>query len=339
MSPADQAWLTKGGGQPDINDEFILARAPNKGKAVAAPSGVAPAPAPSNVAPAATVGAGQDSEMATMGAAMTANAAQADAVKSGSQDDVTGVDKAVAAQASAPATPAPAAKPKIMAKPDPAVMKIQQDLIAKGAKIKADGVMGPQTRAAQKQFGGDQFAAAPTAAPKLQDVTTTPAAGAAASAGGGRGGQGGATADELAAYQASKTPAAYNAAKDSQAANTAAPATTVTAAAPTGANTTTSNQTVSGTMKMGKPDGPIQFNGKTVNPGDPAYAAASQALIASKSKMQGAGQARANALGAKAAASGAPVTMGAANTDKTTYENVRYEDDEILNRIRTAFRF
>ena len=37
---------------------------------------------------------------------------------------------------------------------------------------------------------------------------------------------------------------------------------------------------------MGKPDGPIEFNGKTVNLGDPEYAAASQALIASKQKMQ-----------------------------------------------------
>jgi hypothetical protein len=34
MSPADQAWLTKGGGVPDINDPYILMRAPNKGKAV-----------------------------------------------------------------------------------------------------------------------------------------------------------------------------------------------------------------------------------------------------------------------------------------------------------------
>ena len=34
MSPADQAWLTKGGKQPDINDPYILMRAPNKGKQV-----------------------------------------------------------------------------------------------------------------------------------------------------------------------------------------------------------------------------------------------------------------------------------------------------------------
>jgi hypothetical protein len=52
MSPADQAWLTKGGGKPDINDQFILARAPNKGKPAAGGDGpqtrsiMKPPPAP-----------------------------------------------------------------------------------------------------------------------------------------------------------------------------------------------------------------------------------------------------------------------------------------------------
>ena len=57
----------------------------------------------------------------------------------------------------------------------------------------------------------------------------------------------------------------------------------VVASAP--ASSTTSNQSVQGTLKMGKPDGPIQFNGKNVNPGEPEYKAASQALIASQKKM------------------------------------------------------
>ena len=38
-------------------------------------------------------------------------------------------------------------------KGDPEVFRLQQDLIAKGANIKADGIMGPRTRAAQQQFG------------------------------------------------------------------------------------------------------------------------------------------------------------------------------------------
>jgi len=67
-------------------------------------------------------------------------------------------------QAGQSASPKPAAKPA--AKSDPAVMKLQQDLIAKGAKIKADGIMGPATQAAQKQFGGQAASPAPaTGAP------------------------------------------------------------------------------------------------------------------------------------------------------------------------------
>ena len=52
MSPQDQAWLTKGGGVPDINDEFILARAPNKGKAAGgAAQPAAPAQVPAGINP------------------------------------------------------------------------------------------------------------------------------------------------------------------------------------------------------------------------------------------------------------------------------------------------
>jgi hypothetical protein len=51
----------------------------------------------------------------------------------------------------------PTAKPKTA--PDPKVLALQKDLISKGAKIKADGIMGPATQAAQKQFGGAKPAA------------------------------------------------------------------------------------------------------------------------------------------------------------------------------------
>ena len=63
-------------------------------------------------------------------------------------------DPAAPATAAAPASGAatkPAAKPT--GTPDPKVMAMQQELIKKGAKIQADGIMGPQTQAAQKQFG------------------------------------------------------------------------------------------------------------------------------------------------------------------------------------------
>jgi hypothetical protein len=64
--------------------------------------------------------------------------------------------------AAAPAAAGGAAK----AKPDPKVMALQQELIKKGAKIKADGIMGPQTIAAQKQFGAQASGSpAPAALP------------------------------------------------------------------------------------------------------------------------------------------------------------------------------
>ena len=56
-------------------------------------------------------------------------------------------------QAAAKPQAGQSASPKAGGKSDPAVLKLQQDLIAKGAKIKADGIMGPATQAAQKQFG------------------------------------------------------------------------------------------------------------------------------------------------------------------------------------------
>ncbi len=224
MSPEDQAWLTKGGGKPDINDQFILARAPNKGK-----------PAPQKVDPNQA-----DRDDAEMGAAMTAMAAggnstsaatgvgipgeeaaaQAAADKAaaggapGAQDDATGVDAAVAANAAddakRAANPWPADKNAIIA-------------FQKANGLTADGLIGPKTMAALQKSGATPPAGFKPAGAK---AATPKAAPTAVAAGSGRGGQGGATAAELAAYQASKTPAPYNAAKDSQAANTAPAATT-----------------------------------------------------------------------------------------------------------------
>ena len=154
---------------------------------------------------AAAIGANQDAEDQAMGQAMTANAAQTAALASGAQDDVTGVDKAVAANAAQPATTTAAAptggaaaspaKPKPT--PDPKVMAMQQELIKKGAKIKADGILGPATAAAQKQFGapGTDLSGRMTAATDPRVV-------------GGK-------------APSPAKPAPYNAAKDSQAASAA----------------------------------------------------------------------------------------------------------------------
>ena len=57
--------------------------------------------------------------------------------------------KAGATQAQGAST-TPVAKPA--GQPDPNVKALQDKLIAAGAKIKADGIMGPATRAAQAQF-------------------------------------------------------------------------------------------------------------------------------------------------------------------------------------------
>ena len=76
----------------------------------------------------------------------------ADAVAaSGEPDNVTGVDAAVAANAAQATTPPGKATPVS----DPKVAALQQQLNAKGAKLTVDGRMGPATRAAQKQFGGN----------------------------------------------------------------------------------------------------------------------------------------------------------------------------------------
>jgi hypothetical protein len=60
MSPEDQAWLTKGGGKPDINDQFILARAPNKGAPAATAPGAGTKPTAPAVAPGGVQAQGDD---------------------------------------------------------------------------------------------------------------------------------------------------------------------------------------------------------------------------------------------------------------------------------------
>ena len=68
----------------------------------------------------------------------------------------TGNPKIAAQGKKAGATPAQGASTTPVAapagQPDPNVKALQDKLIAAGAKIKADGIMGPATRAAQQQF-------------------------------------------------------------------------------------------------------------------------------------------------------------------------------------------
>jgi hypothetical protein len=103
--------------------------------------------------------------------------------------------------------------------------------------------------------------------------------------------------------------------------------------------TTSTNTSVSGTMKMGKPDGPIQYNGKTVNPGQPEYAAASQALMTQQGRIQQVRQGMQPGGGGAPKLSTAPVAQGATNADRADFESVRNIDDAILERIRSALKF
>ena len=61
-------------------------------------------------------------------------------------------DKTAQATPAATTTQAAAPAPKLPPGADPKVFALQQQLIAKGAKITADGKMGPQTQTAMKQF-------------------------------------------------------------------------------------------------------------------------------------------------------------------------------------------
>lgn len=83
-----------------------------------------------------------------------------------------------------------------------------------------------------------------------------------------------------------------------------------------GQRTVTSRTSVSGTIRMGRPEGPIEFNGRTVNPGDPQYQQASDALMAKQREMQQRQDRFANRGSARARAGSntAPVQQGATQT-------------------------
>jgi len=155
--------------------------------------------------------ANADAEDQAMGQAMAANAAGGpssvnaqgqNVTMPGGTNPETG-EKTQTATAAAPAAAAGGAGKPAASKSDPKVKALQDKLIAAGAKIKADGIMGPQTAAAMKQFpkavGGQQ---------------ALPQGVAPSTAGSGRGGQGGPTAAQLATARAPAAPAAPDPVKD-----------------------------------------------------------------------------------------------------------------------------
>lgn len=116
LSPEDQAWYTKGGGKPDLNDPNIAARAPNKGQLGAAPAAAPAGGSPTTTAPsgaaqpaaassgAAAGGAGAAAQPAPAGAAQPAAGSAGGAA--GAAQPASG---AVAAFGQNAGTPAPAA--------------------------------------------------------------------------------------------------------------------------------------------------------------------------------------------------------------------------------------
>lgn len=228
MSPADQAWLTKGGGKPDINDQFILARAPNKGAAVAKPAAAAaPGVAGSTNATAAADNSGNVAAPAGGQAASPAKPAEVPAgINPETGEKYTSVadaplelppgaepeagmtvagDKAKPAggQAASPAAAKPAYKADPVGQSIASQLKMTSPdaikLFQKNNGLAADGQIGPATTKALQ------------AAAQKMGLTTTSGVGTS-TAGAGRGGQGGATATQMAQAPAAGGQAASPAA-------------------------------------------------------------------------------------------------------------------------------
>lgn len=158
LSPAQLKWL----GGADPTDPYIMSRlksaVPDTAPAIPAANPMAADPAQA-AAPAQAPAQAPAVPAANPMAADPAQAAQAAAPTPAAEIPAANpmaADPAQAAQAAAPAAAKLPTRPGQQTsgqKPDPAVLKLQQDLIAKGAKIKADGIMGPATQAAQKAAG------------------------------------------------------------------------------------------------------------------------------------------------------------------------------------------
>jgi hypothetical protein len=166
MSPEDQAWYTRGGGKPDINDPYIAMRAPNKGKPAATSSATGvgnpgeEAAAQAAADKADTVAGATDM---SMGQAAAVNAADTAA---SATDMSMGQAAAVNAAASTPAAPTPAASPAkpaanksmspaiaayasrmgLLTNNKPNVDAIKKFQTANG--LTADGIIGPNTAGA-----------------------------------------------------------------------------------------------------------------------------------------------------------------------------------------------
>jgi len=263
-----------------------------------------------------------------------------------------------------------ATKKKSMTPVDPKVQALQNDILAIDPKALpkygADGRMGSETQTAMKdarfkvaldKYNGDGSTATKPSTGAAGGASAVPADASTKEpywvngtryeykmSGGGRGqaatGKWEPTATPTDKLQWNSTRARsmakYTGPDSAYGKTDAANPTDTTAAEPTASTTatkpatTTSNQSVSGTLKMGKADGSITYNGKTVNPGDPEYATAEQALIRAQGKSQ---QARTRQPNNPALAS-TPVQQGASQQKDIDFESVVREDNAILAMIR-----
>lgn len=150
LTPEDQQWL----GGADPTDQYILARAPNKGAKASEFAQVKVTSKQTKTAAQADAdymknrAAGQRPTDANPYASANVTPDVAAGMRAANASATTGTPGA--AGQPTPTAAKPAAKPA--AAPDPKVQALQQQLIKAGANIKADGIMGPQTQAAMKQF-------------------------------------------------------------------------------------------------------------------------------------------------------------------------------------------
>jgi hypothetical protein len=166
MSPEDQAWYTRGGGKPDINDPYIAMRAPNKGK----PAATSSATGVGNPGEEAAAQAAADKADAVAGATdmSMGQAAAVNAADTAASATDMSMGQAAAVNAAAPTQAAPTqaaspAKPATNKSMSPAIAayasrmglltnnKPNVDAIKKfqtANGLTADGIIGPNTAGA-----------------------------------------------------------------------------------------------------------------------------------------------------------------------------------------------
>jgi hypothetical protein len=172
LTPQDQAWLTKGGGKPDINDPNILARAPNKGRPAAQPA-AQPATAGVQGSTAATAAQPDGPDGSNASAAAPS---QAKPQVGGANDGNAGDAEAQAAQANAtpgkPSAPNAANAPLKWPTTSDEIKAFQM-----ANNLKPDGLIGNQTMAALQKAGATPPAGFKPVANKVRPSQSgTPAA-------------------------------------------------------------------------------------------------------------------------------------------------------------------